>query len=323
VSVLTHDQCGPPGRDSRAAGPLTLGEPVRSRPSDPAVHQLRAALDTRLRALLAHDPGTRTGEDPEDLHQMRVAVRRMRATLTAARSLLDRAWADDLRAELGWLGRVLGPVRDADVLLGRLRSRAVAFGDTSREAVETLIEGLVADREAARADMLAALGSPRYTALLNRLVTAVSQPLPIPGGLRETPPLLELVRTEYRRLSKAVHSAGENPPDEVLHTLRIRGKRLRYTSELAAVSGCKPVRKLVESTVALQDVLGEHQDACVAQHRVMLLLDGLGDAVGVSVAFVAGRLVEREEVSRMATRQAWPSVWQQVRHRVRSLQAAV
>jgi CHAD domain-containing protein len=249
-------------------------------------------------------------------------VRRMRATLTAARPLLDRTWADDLRAELGWLGRALGPVRDADVLLERLRGRAVAFDNVSREAVETLIEGLVADRETARADMLAALGSPRYAALLHRLATAVSQPLPTPDGLRETPPLLELVRTEYRRLSKAVRSAGENPSDEILHSLRIRGKRLRYTSELAAVSGRKPVRKLVESTVALQDVLGEHQDACVAQHRVMLLLNGLGDAVDVSVAFAAGRLVEREELSRIATRQAWPSAWQQVQHHARSLHAA-
>jgi CHAD domain-containing protein len=322
MSTLTHDQYGPPDQDTRAGGLVTLGEPVGSRPSDSTVHQLRAALDTRLRALLAHDPGTRTGEDPEELHQMRVAVRRMRATLTAARLLLDSSWADDLRAELGWLGRALGPVRDADVLLERLRGRAVAFDDTSREAVETLIEGLVADRETARADLLDALGSRRYTALLHRLAAAVSRPLPTPGGLRETPALLELVRTEYRRLSKAVRSAGENPSDEVLHTLRIRGKRLRYTSELAAVAGREPVRKLVESTVALQDVLGEHQDACVAQRRVMLLLEGLGDAADVSVAFVAGRLVEREELSRLATRQSWPSAWQQVQHRARSLQAA-
>jgi CHAD domain-containing protein len=260
------------------------------------VHQLRAALDARLRALLAHDPGTRVGEDPEELHQMRVAVRRMRAMLKAARSLLDRSWADDLRAELGWLGRALGPVRDADVLVERLRGRAAVFDDTSREAVETLIEALVADRQTARAEMLAVLGRS----------------------------LIELVRIEYRRLSKAMLAAGEDPPDEVLHALRIQGKRLRYTGELVAASGRKaeraPVRKLVASTVALQDLLGEHQDACVAQHRVMLLLDGLGDRVDVDVAFAAGRLVEREDVSRMEMRQSWSAAWQQVRHRAQSLQ---
>ncbi len=71
----------------------------------------------------------------------------------------------------------------------------------------------------------------------------------------------------------------------VLHALRIHGKRLRYTSELAATAGRKPVRRLVASTVAFQDLLGEHQDACVAQYRIRQLLDGLGD-----VASVAGRM---------------------------------
>src|SRR5262249_46637161 len=166
-----------------------------------------------------------------------------------------------------------------------------------------------------------ALNSHRYTALLDKLAAAVAQPLPTAAGRTGATPLVELVRAEYRRLSKAVRAAGEDPPDEVLHALRIRGKRLRYTGELAASTGRKPVRKLVESTVALQDVLGEHQDACVAQHRVMLLLDGLGEC-DTGVAFAAGRLVEREEFSRTETRQTWSAAWQQVRQRARSLDSA-
>lgn len=323
MSAATSDHQPSP----RRAGKLVkLGEPVQCRPSDPTVHQLRAALDTRLRALLAHDPGTRVGEDPEELHQMRVAVRRMRAMLKAARPLLEQSWADDLRAELGWLGRALGPVRDADVLIDRLRDRAATFDDAGRDAVETLIEALVADREIARTEMLAVLGSRRYTALLRQLASAVSRPLPTPPGRGSAPPLVELVHTEYRRLSKAVRAAGENPPDEVLHALRIRGKRLRYTGEMVAATGRKrvrkPVRKLVESTVALQDVLGEHQDACVAQHLVMRLLEGLGDVVDPQVAFAAGRLVEREEVSRVATRQSWLAAWHGVQQHAQSLETA-
>jgi CHAD domain-containing protein len=221
-----------------------------------------------------------------------------------------------LRAELGWLGRALGPVRDADVLIERLRDRAAGFDDTSRKAVETLIEALVADRETARAAMLAALGSDRYLALLRRLAATVSKPLPTAAGSAAGP---ALVYTEYRRLSKAVRRAGDDPTDEVLHALRIQGKRLRYTGELAAGAGRKPVRKLVESTVALQDMLGEHQDACVAQHRVRQLLNDLGDVVDFDVVFTAGRLMEREEINRAATRQAWPAAWQQVQHRAQLL----
>ncbi|MBW0094267.1 CHAD domain-containing protein, partial [Pseudonocardia sp. KRD-188] len=84
--------------------------------------------------MLAHDPGTRTGEDIEDLHQMRVSVRRMRAALKAARPLLDPVWADGLRAELGWLGGALGPVRDLDVMLLRLRAEVAALPAAEQEA---------------------------------------------------------------------------------------------------------------------------------------------------------------------------------------------
>lgn len=322
VPALTPAPQRSPGKTAptRLPGDVKLGDPVTARRSDPAVHQLRAGLDTRLRALAAHDPGTRLGRDPEELHQMRVAVRRMRAALKAARPLLDRSWADELRAELGWLGRALGPVRDADVLIDRLRGRAAAFDDTGRDAAEKLFEALVAEREQARGEMLGALDSDRYTALLRRLAAAVAKPLPAARGGSGGPGLLDLVRIEFRRLRKAVSRIDPDPADEVLHDLRIKGKRLRYTAELAANSGGKPVRKLVASTVALQDVLGEHQDACVAQQRVIALLGGLGDVVDLDVVFVAGRLVEREEAARVATRQSWSAAWQQVQQRAEALQ---
>ena len=78
---------------------------------------------------LAHDPGTRLGTDPEELHQFRVATRRLRAFLRAGRELLDPAWAEPLREELRWLGGALGPVRDLDVLIERLAVEVETLGD--------------------------------------------------------------------------------------------------------------------------------------------------------------------------------------------------
>lgn len=297
---------------------VELGEPVVAEAADPPLHQLRASLDQWVRALLSHEPGTRSGEDPEELHRMRVALRRMRSALRAARPLLDTGWADGLRAELGWLGRAFGPVRDADVLLARLRGRAATFGDTGREATEMLLDALVADRESARAAMLVALDSDRYGALAQRLATAVAQPLPAASGAA-APALLDLVGKEYRTLRKDVRKAGDDPSDDALHALRIRGKRLRYTAELARLGGGKQVGRLVKAATALQDVLGEHQDACVARQRVAQLLDGFGDVVDFDVVFVAGRLVEREEMSRAAARQAWPAAWQRLGERAAAL----
>ncbi|HEY3261325.1 MAG TPA: CHAD domain-containing protein [Pseudonocardiaceae bacterium] len=298
-------------------GRPNLGDRLVATTNSPPEHHVRVALDTRLRALLEHEPGTRVGKDPEDLHQMRVAVRRMRAVLRAARPLLDRAWADGLRAELGWLGRGLGPVRDLDVLLERLRGEAAELGERDAKAVAPLLDAIAAERVAARETMLDALGSDRFAALLGRLADAVAQPLPRPatldGGEPPKPPKLSgLVRKEFRRLRKAVRSAGAYPADSELHALRIYGKRVRYTAELAAPAMGAPARELIKVVTAMQDVLGEHQDACVAQLRVRTLLDELGDAAGRDTVFAAGRLVEREEVRRTGARAAWPPAWRAV-----------
>lgn len=97
----------------------------------------------------------------------------------------------------------------------------------------------------------------RYRRLLDTLATTEATPRAAGGSLAE-------IVKPFRKLRKAVAAAGPDPADEVLHELRIRGKKLRYAAELA---GGKPVRRLVKATKRLQDVLGEHQDACVAEQR--------------------------------------------------------
>jgi CHAD domain-containing protein len=306
---------------------LDLAEPVGAEPTDPPVQHVRAALDLRLRAVLAHEPGTRTGVDIEDLHQMRVSVRRMRATLKAARPLLDAEWADGLRTELGWLGGALGPVRDLDVMLLRLRGEIATLPPRERAAGEVLVGVLEAEHTSARAAMITALDTPRYSALLERLADAVAAPLPVPPAGQAQPELADLVLAEARKLRKAVGKAGENPPDGVLHALRIHGKRVRYTGELVepGLRGTpvgKAVKRLLGATAALQEVLGDHQDACVAEKRIRELLDELGEAgefTDAHVVFVAGRLVERERHRAEEKRGQWRAAWEQVDDRIAEL----
>ena len=114
---------------------LDLAGTIETRTSTkktPSGEAFAIALEGEYRDLLAHDPGTRRGDDPEDLHQLRVAIRRLRAFLRAARPLVDQEWAESLRAELGWLGGHLGPARDLDVMLERFRSEIDALGDGRR-----------------------------------------------------------------------------------------------------------------------------------------------------------------------------------------------
>lgn len=301
--------------------PIVLPEPLSAAPTDAPAHHVRAALDARLRALLAHDPGTRTGEDIEDLHQMRVAVRRMRATLKAARPLLDAAWADGLRTELGWLGAALGPVRDLDVMLLRLGEEIAALPATEHEAGGVLLAGLEAERVTARAAMLHVLTASRYAVLLERLADATRLPLPNPTATRTPPTLVELLRKEAARLRRAVEKVGDHPSDAELHGLRIHGKRVRYTGELVepALRGTptgKAVKRMLGATAQLQEVLGDHQDACVAEASIRALVAGLGKRPDVAVVLVAGRLVEREHRRAQERRAVWPTAWAEVDARI-------
>ncbi|CAM00344.1 CHAD domain-containing protein [Saccharopolyspora erythraea NRRL 2338] len=289
------------------AGAIGLDEPITAGRDAPVREHVRAGLDVRLRAMVRHDPGTRLGEDPEELHQMRVSVRRMRAMLRSGRPFLDQDWSEPLRAELGWLGRALGPVRDLDVLIDRLRQETADLDAEERAAAARLLSGLEVEHGEARFELLAALDSDRYMTLVQSLAAAVRSELP--GSDLDGPDeLRRLVDKEYRKLRKAVGKLGDDPSDEELHALRIRGKRLRYTAELA--ESALDVKPLLKAAKRFQDVLGEHQDACVAGQRLRDLLRALGDGADGTVAFVAGRLVEREEARRRDRRAEWPAAWQ-------------
>lgn len=243
----------------------------------------------------------------------------MRAALQAARPLLDPDWSDGLRAELGWLGSSLGAVRDLDVLLPRLRELATELGSDERDAAEQLLRPLGEDYLAARRDMLTALSAPRYVTLLERLADAVRLPLPTPSATQHRPELIDLVRDEYQTLHKAVRQAGQKPPDHLLHALRAKAKRLRYTGELAEPALGKPVRRVVTASRGLQDVLGNHHDSWVAQQRIHELVARLDGQDGRSVAFVAGRMAEREHACAERHRARWWGAWRQVKGRAGEL----
>jgi CHAD domain-containing protein len=285
------------------AGPIEL-------PADAAAGEvLRAALAEQYDGLLAHDPGTRLGTDPEDLHQMRVATRRSRAFLRAARPLLDRDWASELRAELGWLGSALGPARDLDVLLEHLREDVAAVH--GKVALGGFLESLEREHEAARAAAVAALSDDRYFALLDRLDGI--EPW-LTGGADRT--LGDLWRAEVRRTRRTFKALGPKAPDAELHFARIRAKRARYAAELASRELGKPGERFVAAAKRLQDVLGEHQDAAVAEERIVAWVEG-----DPSRAPAAEPLLERERERRASARSEWPKAWAELDRRARKADA--
>ncbi|QYJ15970.1 hypothetical protein Rxycam_01800 [Rubrobacter xylanophilus DSM 9941] len=214
-----------------------------------------AVMRSQMRRFLAHEPGARLGEDPEELHDLRVACRRLRTALRVFREALPEG-AARFRGELGWIGGVLGEVRDLDVLLAR-----------EGELPDGLQRALERDREEARDRMLQALDSRRYRCFVEEFAGFLRR-----GDRGHAPgadrPVLEaapeLVAREHRRARKAGARIGPGSPAEDYHRLRRRVRGLRYTLEFFSGLYGAAAREYVSALKGLQDLLGEHQDATVA-----------------------------------------------------------
>jgi CHAD domain-containing protein len=292
----------------RAMEPPDVTAVRRLAPSPSAGDVIRNALAASVARLVVHDPGVRLGDDPEDVHQARVATRRLRSDLRTFHTLLDPDWTQSLRRDLKSIGGDLGAVRDTEVLLDRLRAHAERLPSGDQATARKIIQRLLQRWDAARADLREALGSTRYAELLDRLVEAARQPALVPSAAddRAAEVLPPLVSKPWEKLRTAVEELPEDPTDEALHHVRIRAKRCRYAAEAVAPAVGKRARAFAKAIAGVQDVLGDHQDAVVAEQW---LRDVSSSTIGREV-FVAGQLATLERVEIESTRAAWGKVWE-------------
>ena len=227
--------------------------------------------------------------------------------------MVDDQWSEPLRVELAWIGERLGEVRDADVLLARLIDRLDALPHADAAGAKDLLDTLRAQRSAALDALLVTLRSDRYVALLDRLVAATHHipPAPDRDDLDEIE-LEALVRPPWKKLRRAVDALDVDPPDAALHEVRIRAKRARYATEAVAPAIGRDARRLAKRIADVQDVLGEHQDAVVAEQW---LRDQLGPTASGPMLFVAGELAAIERASARTARAQFPAVWQRARRK--------
>jgi len=233
-----------------------------------------AVLRAQFARMRAYEPGTRLGDDPEELHDMRMPTRRMRAAIKVFRGALpERAgWFEE---ELRWVVRALGDVRDLDVQIERFQAwKRVADEEDSR-FLEKILTITRKRRAEARKNMLEVLDSERYERLESSFGEMLSRG---PGtgleleqangremaGEPVTAVAPALISRRYRKWRKAAKRLDENSSPEDFHDARKKGKRLRYTLEFVSEVYGKPAQKLIKPLKALQDDLGDHQDAIVA-----------------------------------------------------------
>ncbi|WP_196073093.1 CHAD domain-containing protein [Nakamurella alba] len=265
---------------------------------------LARVLTAATSSIRSHEAGSRAGGDIENVHQMRVATRRIRAYLKAAKPALDPDASGGIRDELKDLADALGQVRDLDVMIQRMHTEAAGLEEPDSTALEGLIGALDDERGTARSALIEVLDDPGHAALLADLDRAAFRP-PVADPWAD---LEELASAEWGKLAKGrrkLHKTfGEHPPDDDLHDLRILGKRARYTAELLPRK--KKVQRFLAALADFQEVLGDHQDACVLEDRLREMVAGTGSAAG---GIAAGRVIERCRARRVQARADYPKAW--------------
>jgi CHAD domain-containing protein len=282
---------------------------------------LLAYLRDRVNDLVTQDPLVRV-DAPDAVHQMRVGCRRLRTVLAAFRPVVlaeapNPDEIEPLRAELQWLGEVLGAARDTEVVRDRLLASVAAqppelvLGPVEAFLTETFSTRYRAAHDAA----LEALGSARYFALLDGLDALVSTP---PRGPRAGDPAAKVLRKQlrrtYRRAERHVDDAraaeGEHR-GELFHEVRKSAKRARYAGDAASGVLGDQARDYAKAMKAVQEVLGDYQDGVVAAQELRAL--AVAAHLARQNAFTYGRLHGLEQAAGERALERFDDAWRQAR----------
>lgn len=257
---------GQPAAPAKAAPVALAGD------EDPA-----GAFDRIALACLDHmqrnHAGASASDDPEYIHQMRVATRRLRAALRLFAPLLPADYSEPIVARLRELMGILGQARDLDVLLAEIAEPVLqALPDEPRlAALVGIITERRFDRRRAAVDFLR---SPRFGQIALETLEAIHARPSAKVGAGETPICLiafanERLRRLRRKVLKLAAAARiDDPPS--LHALRIGIKRLRYALEFfAPLAGPKAMARMLGQLAALQETLGQINDLANAGDLLM------------------------------------------------------
>ena len=244
-------------------------------PTDMMSEAGRKVLAFHFGRMLKEIPEVLHGRNPDAIHDMRVATRRMRSALRLFKPFYRRDAIRSFRDELRQIATALGAVRDLDVFRLKTEAYAASLSTRKRSAVRAYLRTLNQQEEAARAALLQLLNSHEFKTFVIAYAEFVQTPgqearhipqydeegCPVQRTVRDLAPAL--IYSQHGRL-RAYEAILDSADLDTLHRLRIEAKRLRYMLEtFSAVLGDE-VKVAIEAAKALQDHLGELQDARVA-----------------------------------------------------------
>jgi CHAD domain-containing protein len=312
-----------PSSVSKAAG--ALGPRTQEPPDVPelpapgphglAVDAIRSVLSVHVRHLLMSDVAVRR-DLPDSVHQMRVAARRLRSAMATFAPLLDAETCATLREELRWLASELGAIRDTEVMIERLDAHAEQLEQPEdRERARAILDTVLTRRlSAARSSALAALRSDRHQLLVDDLMSlAIETPVTDAAYSRCDEVLLPLVGRTWRKLERAIDALEIDAPSVTWHEARIKAKRARYAAESVSRIFGRRMERFADVLADVTEVLGDHQDAHVAQ-GIIREVAGYADVDGTT-GLALGLLHEFEADEEIRDRLRFGDLWPQARRR--------
>jgi triphosphatase len=306
LSFVTKAERGYRLVEGRAVGEAIKQAKVKLKRGAPARQALQAVASACLRQWCGNAAVLRAARRPEALHQMRVALRRLRTALKLFQPLAADADYPRLVGELKWLGTELDQGRDIDVLIAEtFRPAAARFHDQT--GIAGLGERLLKARTKAYDRMLAVLDQPRYLTLVLDLAAWIetgrwADPADPVHGPKASAAIEDVARAGLDRLRRQIKTRGKhlkNLDPARRHKLRIRAKRLRYAVEFFGdLYEGRPGREdMLAGLKALQDGLGLLNDMSVARGKGLAVAEGGGrvagdsEAQGAQEAYAAGLMI--------------------------------
>lgn len=274
---------------------------------------LRRICRQQLEAVERHRPGARRGHDPEELHDLRVAVRRTRSALGEFRTFCPAEALAWFRGEFRWVGEISGPVRDLDVYLEHLPAYRALLSPAAAATLEPFRDFLQRHRRKEQRRLARRLDSVRVQCLLadwRRFLDGVDSGAWPAVAAR---PVGEVARRHlwklYRRFLRQGAAIKSNSPDTELHRLRITGKKLRYLVEFfRTLYPPAEIAQLIKAMKGIQDYLGACQDCTVQQAHLQELTRQMADegALPVETQAALAQLVERLGQRQQELRREFP-----------------
>jgi triphosphatase len=275
-----------------------------------------------MAAWLLHEPGARLGDDPEELHDLRVAGRRLDAILRQFQSFLPPEILK-VRTTLKTVLSALGHARDLDVALSELQDFSRKLPKSDRVGIEPLKEHLMLERGRARAQMLSVLDSVWVQKSLQEFILLLASPAAVLGAPAAADLAVHvspgLIRQRFRKLRKRADLLGGDSSTAEYHEVRGQVKKLRYAMEAVAALYGKTASDMIRALRRWQENLGVQQDAAVAMRRLNALAGAKPRDIPPETLFLMGRLAERHLGAARQARKRYATGYRKVRQKWKKL----